>query len=182
MKKQENPEETLFTVEGMTIHGLEPEVLEAAPEAASEEPEASADEEEAGAAQPVEDEEVAEQKSAIQQLKDFVNEDEDQPFRFNLNFKALIGGDGLSRLVANNWFFILVVVSFTCCYVTSRYMMESAVLENNTLTDTLLDRRYKALTLNSELLEQTLSSHIERHLTDSTIHTPTDQAFPLKTN
>lgn len=120
-------------------------------------------------------------KSAIQQLKDFVDEDEERPFRFNVSIKALVGGDGLSRLIANNWCFILVTVFFTCCYVTSRYMMEKAVLENNALTDTLLDRRYKALTLNSELLEHTLSSHIESNLNDSTIHTPTDQAFPLKT-
>lgn len=122
-----------------------------------------------------------EQKSAIQQLKDFVDADEEHSFKFNFNFKALVGGDGLSRVIAKNWFFICVIVFFTCCYVTTRYMMQSAMLENDALTDTLIDRRYKALTLSSELLEHTLSSQIENSLQDSTIHTPSDQAFSLKT-
>lgn len=123
---------------------------------------------------------VEDARSAIQQLKDFVNEDEEHAFKLNFNFKALVGGDGLSRVLAKNWFFILVVVFFTCCYVTTRYMMQGAMLEHEALTDTLIDRRYKALTLSSELLEHTLSSQIESSLQDSTIHVPSDQAFSLK--
>lgn len=114
-----------------------------------------------------------------EQLKAYADSDDDEPMSFN--FRAMLGGEGLPRFFRRNWLFITIIVFFTCCYVTSRYMMQSAVLENRSLTDTLLDRRYKALTLNSELLERTLSSHIEEHLQDSTIHTPTEQAFPLRT-
>lgn len=114
-----------------------------------------------------------------EQLREYANSDEDEPVTFN--FRAMLGGEGLPRFFRRNWLFITIIVFFTCCYVTSRYMMQAAVLENRSLTDTLLDRRYKALTINSELLERTLSSHIEEHLKDSTIHTPTEQAFPLKT-
>ena len=34
--------------------------------------------------------------------------------------------------------------------------------------------------MESKLKERTLSSHIERALRDSTIHTPTEQAYSLK--
>lgn len=112
------------------------------------------------------------------QLKEYTNSDDD--ITVSLDFRALLGGEPLPRLFRRNWLFILVIVLFTCCYVSTRYMMNNAVLENRALADTLLDRRYKALTINSELLERTLSSHIEDHLRDSTIHTPTEQAFPLK--
>lgn len=114
-----------------------------------------------------------------EQMKAYADSDDDAPMSFN--FRAMLGGEGLPRFFRRNWLFISIIVFFTCCYVTSRYMMQTAVLENRALTDTLLDRRYKALTINSELLERTLSSHIEEHLKDSTIHTPTEQAFPLKT-
>lgn len=115
-----------------------------------------------------------------EQMKAYADSDDDAPMSFN--FRAMLGGEGLPRFFRRNWVFISIIVFFTCCYVTSRYMMQTAVLENRALTDTLLDRRYKALTINSELLERTLSSHIEEHLKDSTIHTPTEQAFPLKTH
>lgn len=113
------------------------------------------------------------------QLKAYTNSDDDMAV--TLDFRALLGGEPLPRFFRRNWLFISVIVFFTCCYVSTRYMMNNAVLENRVLADTLLDRRYKALTINSELLERTLSSHIEHNLRDSTIHTPTEQAFPLKT-
>lgn len=112
------------------------------------------------------------------QLKAYTNSDDDMAV--TLDFRALLGGEPLPRFFRRNCLFISVIVIFTCCYVSTRYMMNNAVLENRVLTDTLLDRRYKALTINSELLERTLSSHIEHNLRDSTIHTPTEQAFPLK--
>lgn len=128
------------------------------------------------AVEPNNDEDEAAEKSILQQLREFVGE-EDQPL--HLNIQGILRADGLGHLLARNWLFIVVIVFFTCLYVTSRYMMESAVLENNALTDTLLDRRYKALTVSSQLMEGTLSSHIEDQLQDSTIHMATDQAFTL---
>ena len=150
-------------------------------EAATDALDAAANEkdETAAASEKAETAAVAEQeKSAIQQIRDFVNDDEEKSLR--LNFKAFVGGDGLVKMVARNWCFIIVIVVFTCCYVSSRYMMEAAKVENAALKDTLIDRRYKALTAESQLKERMLSSHVEANLKDSTIHTPTDQAFTLK--
>lgn len=171
-KNLTDPQEELLTIEELAEHAMAEEAAEEGEK--TEQDDAVVDE-----AQDAEPDD--EEKSAIQQLKDFVNEDEDRLFKFNFNIKALVGGDGLSRVIAKNWFFIIVVVVFTCCYVTTRYMMQGAMLENDALTDTLIDRRYKALTLSSELLEHTLSSQIENSLQDSTIHMPSEQAFSLKT-
>lgn len=116
-------------------------------------------------------------KTFFDQIHDFINEDEEQPI--NINVRGLLGGDGLPNFFRRNWLFISIIVIFTCCYVTCRYMMQSAVLEHDKLSEQLIDRRYKNLTLDCELLERTLSSHVEKSLKDSTIHTPTEQAFPL---
>lgn len=116
-------------------------------------------------------------KTFFDQIHEFINEDEDQPISINL--RGLLGGDGLPNFFRRNWLFIGIIVVFTCIYVTCRYMMQSAVLEHDKLTEQLIDRRYKNLTLDCELLERTLSSHVEKFLKDSTIHTPTEQAFPL---
>lgn len=48
------------------------------------------------------------------------------------------------------------------------------------LTDTLLDRRYKALTRSSQLKEKTRRSYIEDALTDTTLQTPNTPSFNLK--
>lgn len=127
------------------------------------------------------DNEDAEKKESLsQQLRNFVDDEEAKPFKIGPIFKALIGGDGLSRIIARNWLFIIVIVFFSCCYVTSRYMMQNATLERNTLSRTLADRKYKALTASSEYLEKTRSHYIESNLKDTTIHSSTDMPFALK--
>lgn len=128
---------------------------------------------------PAEEPEEKKPKTFMEQIHDFINEDEDQPLRINI--KGMLGGEGLPAFFRKNWVFISVIVFFTCCYVTCRYMMQTAVLEHDKLVERLIDVRYKALTLDSELLERTLSSHIEKSLKDSTIHTPTEQSYPLPT-
>lgn len=125
-------------------------------------------------------EEKEKRGSLSQQLRDFVDEDELKPFKLGPLFKALIGGDGLNSIIARNWLFITVLVFFSCCYVTSRYMMQNATLERNTLTRTLADRKYKALTASSEYLEKTRSHYIESNLKDTTIHSSTDMPYALK--
>lgn len=118
-------------------------------------------------------------KTFLDVMHDFINTDEDQPL--NINFRGLVGGEGLPGFFRKNWVFISVIVFFVCAYVTCRYMMQSAVIEHDKLTEQLIDRRYKNLTLDCELLERTLSSQVEKELKDSTIHTPTEQSFTLKT-
>lgn len=118
-------------------------------------------------------------KGFLDQLQELINDDEDQPVSINIH--GLIGGEGLPSFFKRNWLFISIIVLFTCFYVTCRYMMQSAVLEYDKLTEQLIDRRYKNLTLDCDLLEHTLSSRVEKSLKDSTIHSPIDQSYTLKT-
>lgn len=118
-------------------------------------------------------------KGFLDQLQELINDDEGQSVSINVH--GLIGGEGLPSFFKRNWLFISIIVLFTCFYVTCRYMMQSAVLEYDKLTEQLIDRRYKNLTLDCDLLEHTLSSRVEKSLKDSTIHSPIDQSYTLKT-
>lgn len=118
-------------------------------------------------------------KGFLDQLQELINDDEGQSVSINVH--GLIGGEGLPGFFKRNWLFISIIVLFTCFYVTCRYMMQSAVLEYDKLTEQLIDRRYKNLTLDCDLLEHTLSSRVEKSLKDSTIHSPIDQSYTLKT-
>ena len=60
------------------------------------------------------------------------------------------------------------------------YMIDQEQKSNAKFHAILKDRQYKAIDMESKLKERTLSSHIERALRDSTIHTPTEQAYSLK--
>ena len=125
-----------------------------------------------------EESEEGKRKSFMQILQDYVNTDEDIPLHFSV--QAVFGGDSLLGIVARNIMLIFVIVFFSCVNISLRYMMDNARMENDKLNKQLVDRQYKALSVQSRLKEMTLSTHIEQSLRDTTIHIPTEQAFPLK--
>ena len=125
-----------------------------------------------------EESEEGKRKSFMQILQDYVNTDEDIPIHFSV--QAVFGGDSLLGIVARNIMLIFVIVFFSCVNISLRYMMDNARMENDKLNKQLVDRQYKALSVQSRLKEMTLSTHIEQSLRDTTIHIPTEQAFPLK--
>ena len=125
-----------------------------------------------------EESEGGKRKSFMQILQDYVNTDEDIPLHFSV--QAVFGGDSLLGIVARNIMLIFVIVFFSCVNISLRYMMDNARMENDKLNKQLVDREYKALSVQSRLKEMTLSTHIEQSLRDTTIHIPTEQAFPLK--
>ena len=125
-----------------------------------------------------EESEGGKRKSFMQILQDYVNTDEDIPLHFSV--QAVFGGDSLLGIVARNIMLIFVIVFFSCVNISLRYMMDNARMENDKLNKQLVDRQYKALSVQSRLKEMTLSTHIEQSLRDTTIHIPTEQAFPVK--
>ena len=126
------------------------------------------------------DEETADgkKKSFAQMLNDYVNSDEDIPLNFSV--QAIFGGDSLLGIVRRNLMLILVIVVFSLVNTSLRYMMEEARMENDRYNKMLIDRQYKALSVESKVKEMTLSTHIEGLLRDTTIHIPTEQAYSLK--
>lgn len=123
-----------------------------------------------------------EKDSLKERLRQYVDDDDAPPPSFKISLKAIIGGDGLSKVVARNWVFILVIVFFTCCYVTSRYMMQGAAIEHTNLNKQLEDRKIKALTITSEYLEKTRKEYIKESLTDTTLHSTVEIPYSLPLN
>lgn len=109
--------------------------------------------------------------------------DEDNETRVDVSWRTIIGGD----ILLGGWFrrqfwMIILVTFFTIIYVSNRYSCQQEMIERNRLTDTLLDRKYRALTRSSELLEMTLRSRVEEELRDSTIQTSTTPLYAIKTD
>ncbi|MCH5181333.1 MAG: hypothetical protein J1F06_01755 [Prevotellaceae bacterium] len=104
----------------------------------------------------------------------------DEEEGFSALMRSLAGGDFL----AGKWFrrqisFIFLLVVLTLAYTTCRYACQKELSVRQQLTDTLIDRQYKALTISSEFKERTRGSKIEEQLTDSTLHSPVKPLFTL---
>ena len=93
--------------------------------------------------------------------------DEDTPRatqHSKITLASILGGD----ILGGKWFrkqfwYIVMVVAMVIVYVSNRYSCQQEMIQTKMLTDTLLDRRYKALTRSSQLKEKMRRSVIENH-------------------
>jgi len=145
------------------------------PAEAEDEPEAPAE----PAAEETKEERRA--RKARRAWKDLTGEDDETPV--NLSWRTIIGGDILAGgwLRRQIWMVILLTV-FALVYVSNRYACQQEAIEQDRLNDTLIDRKYKALTRSGELLEKTLRSNVEEELRDSSIQTSTTPLYEIKTD
>lgn len=118
----------------------------------------------------------------LQALKDITSEEESDPeSTTHISLSSILGGDILGgRWFRRNFFYILMVVAMIIVYVSNRYACQQEMITTKTLSDTLLDRRYKALTRSSQLKEKMRRSNIEENLADSTIQMSDTPSFNLK--
>ena len=75
---------------------------------------------------------------------------------------------------------MVMLVGMAIVYVSNRYSCQQEMLETKVLSDTLLDRRYKALTRSSQLKERTRRSRIEESLVDTTLRTSITPSYNLR--
>ena len=106
--------------------------------------------------------------------------EEEFTLRRSLSLRAILGGD----ILAGAWFrrhfwYIVMIIVMCLLYVGNRYACQQQMIEGTHLADTLLDRRYKALTLSGQLKEMTRRSSVEEHLADTTLHTSTTPNYNL---
>lgn len=121
-------------------------------------------------------------KETLEALRE-ITSDEDRPSPSalrKLSLSAILGGD----ILGGKWFrkqfwFLMMIVVMLIIYVSNRYSCQQEMIERKALTDTLLDRRYKALTRSAELKERTRRSNIEQSLTDTALQTPSTPLFNL---
>lgn len=124
--------------------------------------------------------------SIIQAVRHFTkeegeDEDEEEGGRSKTTFADILGGEILVRgWFQRNILYFMMVVGMLFVYISNRYSCQQAMIEQNVLADTLLDRRYKALTRSAQLKEKTRRSYIETSLEDSTLQTSTIPSFNLK--
>lgn len=98
-----------------------------------------------------------------------------------ITLRSILGGEILS----GEWFqkqiwYILMLVIMVIFYTSNRYACQQEILETKALTDTLLDRRYKALTRAAQLKQTTRRSQIEQALEDTTLQTAVIPPYYLK--
>lgn len=128
------------------------------------------------------DRDVADAKKALAALKNLTADEEDSvATREKMTLSAILGGD----MLGGKWFrkqfgFIVMLTAMAIVYVSNRYYCQQEMLETKALNDTLLDRRYKALTQSSQLKEKMLRSRIEASLKDSTLQTANTPSYNLK--
>ena len=122
-------------------------------------------------------------QKALQALRN-LTADEDitsEEEHVKLTLSSILGGDILGgRWFRRQFWFIMMVVGMIIVYVSNRYACQQEMIQTKMLTDTLLDRRYKALTRSSQLKERKRRSFIEESLTDTTLQTPNTPSFNLK--
>lgn len=136
----------------------------------------------ATAGEATEDTPRSEEQKVIQALRTITqddNEDADEDMRLSLS--SILGGD----ILGGQWFrrniiYILMVIVMIIVYVSNRYACQREMIESKVLNDTLLDRRYKALTRSSQLKEKTRRSNIEEVVPDSAIRTANTPSFNLR--
>lgn len=98
-----------------------------------------------------------------------------------ITLRYILGGEILS----GEWFqkqiwYILMLVIMIIFYTSNRYACQQETLEIKALTDTLKDRRYKALTRAAQLKQSTRRSQIEQSLADTAIQTAVIPPYYLK--
>lgn len=126
-----------------------------------------------------------EKKKALKALRE-LTADEDNPVgveegHTKITLSSILGGDMLGgRWFRRQFWFIVMVVGMIIVYVSNRYSCQQEMIQTKMLSDTLLDRRYKALTRSSQLKEKTRRSYIEDALTDTTLQTPNTPSFNLR--
>lgn len=119
-------------------------------------------------------------KRAQRLLLEISEMDEEDSRDFAKTLRSIIGGDVLAGWLRRNKWFIVLLIIYTLVYISNRYAIQQEMIESNHLADTLLDRRYKALTQSSLLLERSLRSNIEGNLRDTAIVTSTESPYVIK--
>lgn len=119
------------------------------------------------------------ERRAERALRDLIDIDNEQ--RSRITWRSVLGGDVLAGGFFRRYvFFILLTVVLLVVYVSNRYACQQEFIEQTHLLDTLQDRRWKLLTITSEIKEKTRRSFVEEHLGDSTLGTSTQPLYQLE--
>lgn len=148
--------------------------------AAQPESEAVADGPDAPAAEPSASAPSGDEKTreAFRQLTDLDEEENDEERR--MTFRTIMGGD----VLGSHWFrrqmgYVLLLVVLAVLYVSNRYACQREEIRREDLADSLVDRKFKYLTISSELTEFSMRSNVEDNVSDTTLRTSVESSYYL---
>lgn len=125
----------------------------------------------------------SEKKEAIKAIKEFTDEDDGLG---EISLRAMLGGDILqSKFIRNQVLFVMFCVALALLYTGNRYSSQQDAIVIDSLRTKLLDTRYNVLTQNSELMNRTRQSNVEKTLRltrDSLIKEATTPPYLIKTD
>ncbi len=114
-------------------------------------------------------------------FRDDLDDDDDEPLKGDITLNKIFGGNILSTSFLQRQILVIIIIAaFTVVYISNRYSCQRSLGEISTLTRTLQEERYKALSINSQLTEMTRESHVLEYLhvsKDSTLHIATQPPY-----
>ena len=130
-----------------------------------------------------EQEDVLEQKEAVEKLKKFTEEDEDMG---EVSLKSILGGDILgSKFFLKQVIFVMFCVLLMLIYTGNRYASQQDAILIDSLRGALQDVKYNVMTQSSELMNLTRQSNVERMLRttkDSVLQNPITPPYLIRNN
>lgn len=112
-------------------------------------------------------------RKAFRKLTDLDEEGES-----GMSLRTILGGD----ILAGRWFrrqiaYVLLLAVLAIIYVSNRYACQREEIRRDDLADTLVDRKFKALTISSRLTEFSMRSNVEENLSDTTLKTSMKSSY-----
>lgn len=119
-------------------------------------------------------------KSLSEVIREQATEDE-APLSRTFSLRKILGGDILSTSFMRRqvWLFLLIAL-FIVVYIGNRYSCQQDIIKIDALQKELKDAKYKALSSNSKLTEQSRQSNVLQMLKnnkDSTLKLPTQPPY-----
>ena len=134
--------------------------------------------------QPQEGKSRENEDTAAAQLTEAIKEqatEEDAPLSAGYTLRKILGGDFLTAEVMRRQIGVIILIAFmTLIYVSNRFSCQQDLLEIAKLEKELIDAKYKALAISSELTEMCRESNVLEMLKnnkDSVLKIPTQPPY-----
>ena len=125
----------------------------------------------------------SEDKEAVEAMRKFTNEDEDDDAE-GFSIKSVIGGDFLmSKFMVKQVVFVMFCVALMIIYTGNRYDSQQDAILIDSLRVRLQEVKYNVLTQSSELMNLTRQSNVENMLKatgDSALHNSITPPYLIK--
>lgn len=103
----------------------------------------------------------------------------------HITLRSILGGDILAHdFIKRQANLLILIVIMTILYIDNRYTSQQELIEIDRLKKELIDIKYDALTISSELTEKSRQSRIEEYISaeGNTLETATTPPYLIRKN